>query len=97
MNEHIFENEIFNILAENIISGRLDSLVMQNQAYLQIIEEIDGLTKILDESDFTEHQKLIIDRLVSAHESTVNYYIKLVYQQAYKDCVALLKEIDLLK
>lgn len=90
------ENDILNIMAESLTSERLDSIVMQNQSYLQTIGEIERLTTLVDESDFTNDQKLLIDELVSAHEASANYYNRLVYQQAYKDCISLLKEIDLL-
>ena len=96
LNKNIFESEVFNILTENLINGRVDSEVMQNHDYLQKLEEINNLTQIIEESNLTEYQKQTIDRLVSAHESTVNYYIISVYKQAYIDCVSLLKAINLL-
>lgn len=96
MKEKSFESEVFDILTEKLLEGRLDAVVMQNQAYLQTLDEISGLTELIDKSDFTEDQRLIIDRLVNAHETTVNYYIQSIYQQAYKDCVSLLKVMNLL-
>lgn len=90
------ESDILYIMTESLTSERLDSIVMQNQNYLHTIGEIERLTALVNESGFTSEQKLLIDELVSAHEASANYYNRLVYQQAYKDCISLLKEIDLL-
>lgn len=90
------ESDVLDIMTESLTSERLDSIVMKNTSYLELMREIERLNELINESDFTNDQKLLIDELVSAHEASANYYNRLVYQQAYKDCISLLKEIDLL-
>lgn len=89
--------DVLNIMSESLTSERLDSILMGNKNYLQTIGEIERLTALVDESGFTSEQKRLIDELVSAHEASASYYNRLVYQQAYRDCISLLKEIKLLE
>ena len=96
MKDQTFENEIFDILTERLIDGRLDAEITQDKAYLQAIDEVDIATRMLEELDFSEKQRVLIDRLVCAHEATVNPYIRFAYRQAYKDCISFLKAVDLL-
>ena len=90
------DSELLRILTQTVLNGRFDSIILKDPDYLTIINHINNILQKIEESNFTNNQKLLIDELMSVYEMYSNYYIQVVYCQAYKDCVSLLKEIDLL-
>ena len=96
MEEYRSEN-IFDVLLKVILNGRFDSVIVKDPAYQSIMYEISKLTEQINASNFAYDQKQLINQLADVYEKNSNYYIRLVYCQAYKDCVLLLKAMDLLK
>ena len=91
------EKNIFEILTENAINERLDDTILHDYAYRKVQKKIDRLMERFEKLNLTKEQKLIIDRLISAHIECGNCYGKVTYQQGIKDCVLLLMEMGLIK
>ena len=60
-------------------------------------DKIEKYAKQFEELGLSKDQRLIIDRLLSANNESNYRYSELAYMQGFKDCVELLKTIDLIK
>ena len=88
---------IFDVITESSINERLDSTILQNEEYIKIQKKISENSSQLDKLNLTKEQLLVIDRLVCSHAESGAFYGKMTYKQGVKDCVSLLKEMDLIK
>ena len=91
------EKNIFKILTENAINERLDDTILHDGAYRKVQKKIDHLMERFEKLNLTKRQRLIIDRLISAHIECGSCYGRVTYQQGIKDCAFLLKEMGLIK
>lgn len=88
---------IFDIIMEHSINDGLDEIMLQDEEYIHIRKKIDEQAEQLDKQDFTKEQRLLIDRLVSAHTESGAFYGKMTYRQGFCDCASLLREMNLLR
>ena len=91
------ENNIFEVLTEHAINERLDEILLQDNEHQKLQEKIDNLIEQVKMLNLPREQWLIIDELVSAHTQCGCCYRRIAYQQGFKDCVSLLKEMKLSK
>lgn len=68
---------------------RMDSIVLQDNEYIALMEEIDEKCKKTKIDG-------LMDDVLSAYNKAHAYYQKKCYQQGLIDCVTLLKEIGVL-
>lgn len=94
--KNTMESNIFDILTEYLTNERLDAILLQNEEYLQLQKEIDNVTEEIEDLNLTIEQKQIADKLISTYTALSSTYNKLTYQQAFRDCISLLKEIELI-
>ena len=87
----------FDTLISNKINERLDAIILADEAYKQLEEELNQECMKMEHYGFSEVEKCIIDKVISAYNSLNAYYIKLTYKQGYKDCAAFLKEIGFME
>lgn len=88
---------IFDILVDRVINERLDSFVLKDTEYKQAQKEIGNITREIENHNFTPEELKLIDRLVCSYTAEGALSCKLAYAQGFKDCVAFLKEIELIK
>lgn len=91
------QKNIFELLTECATNDRLDSIAFNNEGFRQSQEEIEKASREVQAHGFSDEQDQLIDCLVSAHALQEYRYIRLAYQQGFKDCSSLLQEIGLLK
>lgn len=91
------EKSIFDVIAGYSVNEGLDKVLRQNTEYLKIQKSIDEQAEQLDSQDFTREQRLLIDRLVCAHTESGAFYGRITYKQGFRDCISLLREMELLK
>lgn len=91
------EKNIFEILTENAINERLDDTILRDSAYRKVQKKIDHLMEQFEKLDISKEQRLIIDRLITAHIECGSCYGRVTYQQGLRDCALLLKEMGLIK
>lgn len=91
------EKNIFEILTEYTVDERLDNILLQDDEYQKVQEKINNLRKQLDKLKLPKEQWLIVDRLISAHTESGCCYGRVAYQQGFRDCALLLREMGLIK
>ena len=91
------EKSIFDVIAGYSVNEGLDKALRQNTEYVKIQKSIDEQSEQLDSQDFTREQRLMIDRLVCAHTESGAFYGRVTYKQGFRDCISLLREMELLK
>lgn len=91
------QKNIFDIIADYSINEGMDSILLRNKEYIKVQNKINTQAKQFDELNLTKEQRLVIDRLLSAHTESGTVYGKIAYKQGFQDCAALLLEMKLLK
>lgn len=91
------DKSIFDVIAGYSVNEGLDKALRQNEEYIKIQKRIDERAEQLDSQDFTSEQRHLIDRLVCAHTESGAFYGRMTYRQGFKDCISLLREMELLK
>lgn len=91
------EKSIFDVIAGYSVNEGLDKVLRQNTDYVKIQKNIDEQAEQLDSQNFTREQRLLIDRLVCAHTESGAFYGRITYKQGFRDCISLLREMELLK
>lgn len=91
------EKNIFDRIADHSINEGMDSILLQNEEYMEVQNKIDEQMMQFDKLNLTKEQCLVVDRLISAQTESGSIYGKMAYKQGFQDCVALLLEMKLLK
>ena len=91
------DKNVFEILMDNAVNDRLDNILLQDSEYQQVQNKISNLTKQLDKLELTKEQKIIVDRLISSHNESGCCYGRMAYQQGFRDCALLLREMQLIR
>ena len=90
-------SNIFNIMADYSINEGMDSILLQNEEYMEMQNKIEEQMMQFDKLNLTKEQCLIVDRLLSAYMESGAVYGKMAYRQGFQDCASLLLEMKLLK
>lgn len=91
------DKNIFDVLTENAINERLDNILLQDIEYQKVQKKIDNLMAQFEDMELSKEQRLIVDRLISSHIEIGCCYGKITYQQGFKDCSFLLRELEMIK
>ena len=91
------DKNILDILTENAINERLDTILLQDIEYQKMQKKIDNLMAQFENLELSKEQKLIVDRFISSHIEIGCCYGKITYQQGFKDCAFLLREMKLIQ
>ena len=68
---------------------RMDSFVLDDPHYQELLQEIDTATIKLEKNSS-------IDEVLSCYNAANAYYIQKTYEQGLLDCIELLKELKIL-
>jgi len=91
------DKNIFEILTEYAVNEKLSDILLQDDGYQKVQDEIkDALEKFYG-LNLPKEQCLIVDRLVSSHTASGCCYGRVAYQQGIRDCALLLREMGLIK
>ena len=90
-------SNIFNIMADYSINEGMDSILLQNEEYMEMQNKIEEQMMQFDKLNLTKEQCLVVDRLISAYTESGAIYGKMAYRQGFQDCAALLLEMKRIK
>lgn len=91
------EDNFFDIIIECSMSERLDSIILQSSEYKEANKGVKEAIKNMKKYSFSREEELVIDRLIGAYVSQSAAYGSAAYQQGFRDCASLLKEINLVE
>ena len=92
------ENEnVFEAITDYTISERMAGVLLADQEYQEVQRQIGSQVKLLEGLHLEKEQWMVVDRLLSLYAQSGTLYGRITYQQGYRDCVALLQAINLIK
>lgn len=91
------EKNILEMITEHATNERLDNAILNDEKYISIQAEMDKLTEELESINLTQEQKTTVNDLLAANIASGCYYTRAAYQQGFKDCVSLLREIGIIR
>ena len=91
------EKSIFDVITEYSGNEGLTGKLLQEEEYKEIQQRMDEQTEELDKQEFTREQRLMIDGLVCIYTENGAHYGRMTYKQGFRDCISLLRELDLIK
>lgn len=87
------DESILKMITEYVANERLDDIMLGDEEYMAIQEEVNENEEKLDVLDLSQEQKMAVDDLTASYIALGVCHARLAYQQAFKDCAAFLKEI----
>ena len=91
------EENIFEATTDYAINERMSKMLLGNRQYQKLQKRIDKQFALFDRLNLDREQWLVIDRLLSLYAENGALYGRITYQQGYRDCVAMLRAMDLIK
>ena len=91
------EKSILEMITEYATNERLDNIILIDEKYITIQAEMDKLTEELDSLNLIQKQKNAVNDLIAANIAIGCYYTRAAYQQGFKDCVSLLREVGIIR
>ena len=83
------DKRVLEIITENLMNERLDSIVQNNEEYRQAEQETDKAICIL-EGMLSQEQQKALDDYLSAENHRAAVYAEISYRQGMKDILTLL-------
>lgn len=90
------EKEILGILVEVLLDEKLDDIMMQDQRYVELQNQINEQGEKFEKINMGEEERHVVNDLISLHIACIDFYVKSAYKQGFKDCLSLLQEIGLI-
>ena len=90
------DESILKLITEYAANERLDDIMLGDEEYMAIQEEVNENEEKLDGFRLPLEQKLAVDALTASYIAKGIRHSRLAYQQAFKDCAALLREIGVI-
>ncbi len=91
------KDNMLEIFAKLMTAERFDQIVSEEKEYIKRDQTVEELVEQVRRCRLTREQRLAVDRLLAANNMCNYRYSELAYMQGIKDCVSLLKEMDLIK
>ena len=83
------DKRVLEIITENLMNERLDSIVQNNEEYRRAEQETDKAICVL-EGMLSQEQKKALDDYLSAENCRAAVYTEIGYRQGMKDVLAFL-------
>lgn len=90
------DESILKMITEYASNERLDDIMLEDEEYMAIQEEVNENEEKLDGFRLSLEQKMAVDALTASYIAKGIRHAKLAYQQGFKDCGALLREIGVI-
>lgn len=87
------DENILEILTEHTVNEKLDDIILGDENYKAIQEEVDENQGKLDGLNLSQEQKMLVDDLTASYIAKGICYARVAYRQGFKDCAALFREI----
>lgn len=91
------EENIFDAITDYTVNERMANILQNDEQYQEVQSQIGDQFSLFDELNLDKKQWMVVDRLLSLHAQSGALYGRITYQQGYRDCVALLQAINLIK
>lgn len=91
------EYSILDIISDHSVNEGMNAILLSDEEYLGTLKEIDEQAKHFDRLGLTKEQRLAVDRLITSHTANGACYGRMTYRKGFRDCVALLQEIGLIR
>nr|WP_300901638.1 hypothetical protein [uncultured Acetatifactor sp.] len=90
------DESILKLITEYAANERLDDIMLGDEEHMAIQKEVDENQERLDGMNLSKEQKMAVDDLTASYIALGVCHARLAYQQAFKDCAALLREIGVI-
>ena len=90
------DGSILKLITEYAANERLDDIMLGDEEHMAIQKEVDENQERLDGMNLSKEQKMAVDDLTASYIALGVCHARLAYQQAFKDCAALLREIGVI-
>ena len=90
------DESILKLITEYAANERLDDIMLGDEEHMEIQKEVDENQERLDGMNLSKEQKMAVDDLTASYIALGVCHARLAYQQAFKDCAALLREIGVI-
>lgn len=87
------ENGLLEIIAAHRTMTGLDELLKKDKVYQEALAEEQEASDQMEDMDFTEDQKKVVDRVITAYNQCGAAYGAAAYRFGMEDSVRLLKEL----
>ncbi len=97
MENDIMEKDVFEMTAEYFINERLEDILMRDGRFAGLQKQIWEQMKKLETSGMDMQQRLEVERLVSLHIKNTEFYALKAYEYGFRDCISVLRKLDLIR
>ena len=87
------ENGLLEIIAAHRTMADLDEILQKDKVYQEALAEEQEASDQMEDMDFTEDQKKVVDRVITAYNQCGAAYGAAAYRFGMEDSVRLLKEL----
>ena len=87
------ENGLLEIIASHRTMADLDEILQKDKVYQEALVEEQEASDQMEVMDFTEDQKKVVDRVITAYNQCGAAYGAAAYRFGMEDSVRLLKEL----
>lgn len=87
------ENGLLEIIAAHRTVADLDEILQKDKVYQEALAEEQEASDQMEDMDFTEDQKKVVDRVITAYNQCGAAYGAAAYRFGMEDSVRLLKEL----
>lgn len=91
------EEKVFEAITDYTVNERMIKILPENKQYQEVQERIASQIKLFEGLNLEKEQWMIVDRLLSLHAESGALYGRITYRQGYRDCVALLQAMNLIR
>lgn len=91
------EDNVFETITDYTVNERMIEILLADKQYQEVQDQIASQTILFEELHLGKEQWTVIDSLLSLYTKSGAVYGRATYQQGYRDCVALLQAMDLIK
>ena len=88
--------DLFEVLCEYASNTHFDEIICKDKEYSELLDEIIELQNTYQALELPEQQRYVVDDYVKANLELNGIYCHALYKQALKDCVVMLKELNIL-
>lgn len=90
------EKDILDIITEYAVNEGIDETLLYDAEYVKIQDKIRDMSARFDKLDLTKEERLVVGRMIAAQVESGACYGRIAYKKGVRDCVDLLKAIDLI-
>lgn len=91
------EKGILDILAENFLNEKMESIMKQDKGYMELDRQINEQGEKFESMDMDAEKRQAAEQLISLHINSIDFYAKASYKQGMKDWFSLLEETGLIE